>query len=58
MFSSMRYKGKSYELARKGISVERKPRKVKIISLNLLDYDTNKAIIKVKCSKVLYKNPL
>ena len=55
MFSSVRYKGKKlYELARKGISVERKPRKVKIISLNLLDYDTNKAIIKVKCSKVHY----
>lgn len=59
MYSAVRYKGKKlYELARQGITVKRKPRKVKIHSLSLLDYNVETAIVKVACSKGIYKNSL
>lgn len=55
MYSAVRYKGKKlYELARKGIVVERKPRNVKIYSLDLIDYSHDTAIVKVACSKGTY----
>ena len=48
MYSAVRYKGKKlYELARKGIVVERKPRNVKIYSLDLIDYSHDNAIVKI-----------
>lgn len=55
MYSAVRHKGKRlYELARKGINVERKPRKITISSIKLLDYDGFKVKFKVCCSKGTY----
>jgi tRNA pseudouridine55 synthase len=57
MYSAIKIKGqKLYELARKGIEVERKPRKIKIEYIKIIDIDTisNTAIIDVRCSKGTY----
>lgn len=55
MFSAVRYKGKRlYELARKGITVKRKPRRITIKSIKLLAFDGFKIIFKVHCSKGTY----
>ncbi|MCK4258675.1 MAG: tRNA pseudouridine(55) synthase TruB [Halanaerobiales bacterium] len=60
MVSAVKHKGKRlYELARKGIEVERKPRNVEIYALNLLkvDLDTHsepRFMIDVECSKGTY----
>lgn len=55
MYSAVKYKGKKlYELARRGISVSRKPRKVKIHFIDLLDCNGSTASIKVACSKGTY----
>ena len=58
MVSAVRHKGKHlYELARKGITVEREPRKIMVHSLELLDFedgDFPTAQIKVACSKGTY----
>ena len=55
MYSAVRYKGKKlYELARQGIVVERKPRIVNIYSLDLIDYSSKSAIVKVACSRGTY----
>jgi tRNA pseudouridine55 synthase len=55
MYSAVRYKGrKLYEYARQGVVIERKPRKVKIYSIDLLDYDEKTAIVRITCSKGTY----
>lgn len=55
MYSAVRYKGKKlYELARQGTVVQREPRKIKIYSLDLLDYSGETAIVRVVCSKGTY----
>ncbi|MDK2984953.1 MAG: tRNA pseudouridine55 synthase [Clostridia bacterium] len=58
MTSAIKSKGKKlYELARKGIEIERKPRKVKISSLKLvrfIDGDKPKAFLDIACSKGTY----
>ena len=55
MYSAVRYKGKKlYELARQGIVVDRKPRIVKIYSLDLLSLSFDSALVKVVCSKGTY----
>lgn len=55
MYSALKYKGKKlYDLAREGIEVERKERKVNIYELELLDFSFPKAIFRVKCSKGTY----
>ena len=69
MYSAVRYNGKKlYELARNGIEIERKPRKVHIHFINMLDfrylkvkesdnidnYNSARAIIDVFCSKGTY----
>lgn len=43
-----------YKLARKGIEVEREPRKITIHKLELLSFDRDKASIRVACSKGTY----
>lgn len=54
-FSAIKIKGKkAYELARKGIKPELKPRKVKIYNIELLDYKWPKLKIEVKCGKGTY----
>lgn len=57
MFSAVQIDGKRlYDLARQGIEVERKPRKITVYSLELLEFseDTQEGKLKVSCSKGTY----
>ncbi len=55
MFSAKKHKGKKlYEYARKGIEIERQPRKVNIMGLDITSMDLPVVGIKVKCSKGTY----
>ncbi len=59
MYSAVKVGGKKlYELARKGITVERKSREVEIYSINILDVkcinNFTKVLFDVKCSKGTY----
>lgn len=55
MYSAIKINGtKMYDLARKGIEVERKTRKVTIYGLKLIDFDFPKATFKITCSKGTY----
>ena len=59
MFSAIKQNGKKlYELAREGIEVERKPRKVHISAITILDDSNldkdNTFVMEVKCSKGTY----
>ncbi len=57
MYSAVKHSGKKlYELARAGIEVERKPRKVTIHNIHILEIDleTKTALIEVTCSKGTY----
>lgn len=56
MYSALKHKGKKlYELAREGIVVERKPRKVKIYDLRIKNIQDNRRIIfQTKCSRGTY----
>ena len=55
MFSAIKKDGKKlYELARRGISVEREPRKVTIYSIKTVAFKDNAVTIDVECSKGTY----
>ena len=55
MYSAIKINGtKMYDLARKGIEVERKTRKVTIYGFELIDFDFPKATFKITCSKGTY----
>jgi len=55
MYSAIKFKGeKLYELARRGETVERKPRKVYIYDLQIKSIYENKILFYVKCSKGTY----
>ena len=55
MYSAIKIGGKKlYELARKGIEVERKPRKITIFEANVLSIDEDVVEIDVLCSKGTY----
>ncbi|OPZ89843.1 MAG: tRNA pseudouridine synthase B [Firmicutes bacterium ADurb.Bin419] len=55
MYSAIKVEGKKlYELAREGITIERKPRNVTIHSIDILDIRDNKAVFDVECSKGTY----
>lgn len=55
MYSAIKQDGKKlYELARKGIEVERKSRKITIHSIDILKIDGERVTIKVYCSKGTY----
>lgn len=55
MFSALKYQGKPlYQLARQGITVERKERKVKITSIVIEHYQDDELSITVSCSKGTY----
>ncbi len=57
MFSAIKINGqKLYNLARKGVEVERKPRKIYIFNIELLHFDSEKGQfeIQVDCSKGTY----
>jgi len=55
IYSAIKIKGETaYKLARKGIKPRLKPRKVKIYSIKLLEYEWPDLKIKVKCGKGTY----
>jgi tRNA pseudouridine55 synthase len=55
MYSAIKIKGKRlYELARKGIEVERSAREVEIYYINIINLSHNKVIFDVSCSKGTY----
>lgn len=55
MYSALKHNGKKlYELARKGVEVERKARRITISDLEIVDFGENEAILRVVCSKGTY----
>ena len=55
MFSALKYRGKPlYKLARKGISIERKPRRVTVYRLDLVDFQPPLITLEVECSRGTY----
>ncbi len=55
MYSAVQVDGRRlYELARKGIEVEREPRAIKIYSLTFEEFTDNSAVMLVSCSKGTY----
>ena len=59
MFSAKKVKGKKlYNLARKGIEIERKPSNIEIYDIQLLEFKDSDVIIKVKCSSGTYVRTL
>ena len=55
MYSALKINGqKLYDLAREGIEVERKPRKVIIDQLEILSINHNKILFDISCSKGTY----
>jgi len=59
MYSAVKYKGKPlYKLARKGLEVERKPRKVKIFDFQILEVKLPEVRFRVRCSKGTYVRSL
>ena len=60
MYSAVKQKGKKlYQLARKGLEVERKPRSIEVYGIELVDYfPPDRAIIQIECSKGTYVRTL
>ncbi|MCR5595472.1 MAG: tRNA pseudouridine(55) synthase TruB [Lachnospiraceae bacterium] len=55
MYSALKQNGKKlYELARAGITVERKARHITIYDIQIVSMDLPRAVIRVKCSKGTY----
>ncbi|MBI4335660.1 MAG: tRNA pseudouridine(55) synthase TruB [Candidatus Omnitrophica bacterium] len=55
MMSAIKHKGKKlYELARKGIEIERQPRQVNIKELRVLSFNPPDATLRIKCTKGTY----
>lgn len=55
MYSALKHEGKKlYELARKGVEIEREPRKITIYHLELEAFDHHSITINVRCSKGTY----
>lgn len=55
MYSALKYNGKKlYELARDGITIERKVRDITIYELNLLEFISETLMLDVACSKGTY----
>ena len=55
MFSALKHQGRRlHELARAGIEVERKPRRVTIHALEMLEFSADKVVLRVRCSKGTY----
>lgn len=59
MFSAVKHKGKKlYQLARKGITVERKPRRINITALELEEFRLPKVTFYMECSTGTYVRQL
>ena len=55
MYSALKFNGrKLYELAREGITVERKARKITIYAIECLDFSNDLLTLDVRCSKGTY----
>jgi tRNA pseudouridine55 synthase len=55
MYSALKHEGKAlYEYARKGIEIERAPRRVTIHGIELLDWSSDVVRLKVECTKGTY----
>lgn len=55
MYSALKYKGeKLYDLARKGQSIERKKRKIKVYNFEILDFNFPLIRFRITCSKGTY----
>ena len=55
MYSALKVNGKKlYELARKGITVERKPREITVYDIELINFQKDVFSIRVKCSSGTY----
>ncbi|MCD6519847.1 MAG: tRNA pseudouridine(55) synthase TruB, partial [Anaerolineae bacterium] len=55
MYSALKHQGKPlYKLARQGITVARKPRRVEIYRLSILDWRPPELVLEVECSKGTY----
>ena len=55
MYSALKKDGKPlYELARAGIEIERKARRITIVSLETLSFEYPNVLLKVRCSKGTY----
>ena len=55
MYSALKHNGKKlYELAREGLTIERKARRITIFELLLLDFANNELTLEVSCSKGTY----
>ena len=55
MYSALKVNGKKlYELARKGVEVERQPREIEIFQLELLHFSDNRFTVAIDCSKGTY----
>lgn len=55
MYSALKVNGqKLYDLARKGITIERKKRKITIYSIDVLSYNGSEIEVRVKCSSGTY----
>ena len=59
MYSALHYKGKRlYELARAGIEVERPPRSVKVLRLELVEFEGPELVLDIECSHGFYARTL
>ena len=59
MYSALKVNGKKlYELARAGVEVERKPRRVEILSIEILSISLPRVSFRVQCSKGTYVRSL
>ncbi len=55
MFSAVKINGKAlYKLARRGIEIDRQPRRVTISKLDLIEFNENTFVLDVHCSKGTY----
>ena len=55
MYSGLKVDGiKLYKLARKGISIDRKPRMINVYSLNVISVNDDEITMKISCSKGTY----
>jgi len=59
MFSALKKDGKRlYELARKGETVERQPRQIRVSDIGLLELSGDRLVFRVRCSKGTYVRTL
>jgi len=59
MYSALKHKGKPlYKLARQGIEVERKARLITIMKMELVDFEEDRFVLDILCSKGTYVRSL